>query len=96
MDVLILYVFKMNEFECFLGLEAVFFSPQAQTVSEGEGVFLQCVSGDSSPPAHITWLKDGTLVTTGRQIQVGCVFICYLLFWAWCASVWGGGLDYGL
>lgn len=52
------------------GLEDVFFSPQDQTVREGEGVFLQCVSGESSPPASITWLKDGTLVTRGRQIQV--------------------------
>lgn len=55
---------------CVTGLENVFFSPQDQTVREGEGVFFQCVSGDSSPPANITWLKDGTLVTRGRQIQV--------------------------
>ncbi|XP_034081216.1 uncharacterized protein LOC117552089 isoform X2 [Gymnodraco acuticeps] len=52
-----------------LGLEDVFFSPQVQTVREGEGVFFQCVSGESSPPASITWLKDGTLVTKGRHIQ---------------------------
>ncbi|XP_029296203.1 hemicentin-2-like [Cottoperca gobio] len=52
-----------------LGLEDVFFSPQDQTVREGKGVFLQCVSGESSPPASITWLKDGTLVTRGRHIQ---------------------------
>ncbi|KAK1892899.1 Hemicentin-1 [Dissostichus eleginoides] len=52
-----------------LGLEDVFFSPQVQTVREGEGVFFQCVSGESSPPARITWLKDGTLVTKGRHIQ---------------------------
>ncbi|XP_035513860.1 roundabout homolog 3-like, partial [Morone saxatilis] len=52
-----------------LGLEDVFFSPQDQTVREGEGVFFQCVSGESSPPASVTWLKDGTLVTRGRQIQ---------------------------
>ncbi len=57
-------------YSVFLGLEDVFFSPQNQTVKEGEGVFLQCVSGESSPPAGITWLKDGTLVTRGRQIQV--------------------------
>ncbi|KAK6312963.1 hypothetical protein J4Q44_G00163100 [Coregonus suidteri] len=50
-------------------LEGVFFSPQSQTVSEGRAVFLQCVSGDSSPPAHITWLKDNTLFTKGAQIQ---------------------------
>ncbi|KAF3851345.1 hypothetical protein F7725_013117 [Dissostichus mawsoni] len=50
-------------------LEDVFFSPQVQTVREGEGVFFQCVSGESSPPASITWLKDGTLVTKGRHIQ---------------------------
>lgn len=55
---------------CVPGLENVFFSPQDQTVREGEGVFFQCVSGESSPPASITWLKDGTLVTRGRQIQV--------------------------
>lgn len=55
---------------CTAGLENVFFSPQDQTVREGEGVFLQCVSGESSPPASITWLKDGALVTRGRQIQV--------------------------
>nr|XP_033475526.1 peroxidasin homolog [Epinephelus lanceolatus] len=52
-----------------LGLEDVFFSPQDQTVREGEGVFLQCVSGESSPPASITWLKDGRLITRGRHIQ---------------------------
>ncbi|XP_063344925.1 cell adhesion molecule DSCAML1-like [Pelmatolapia mariae] len=52
-----------------LGLEDVFFSPQDQTVREGEGVFLRCVSGESSPPASITWLKDGKVVTRGRQIQ---------------------------
>ncbi|KAI9513777.1 hypothetical protein NQZ68_039441 [Dissostichus eleginoides] len=52
-----------------LGLEDVFFSPQVQTVREGEGVYFQCVSGESSPPARITWLKDGTLVTKGRHIQ---------------------------
>nr|XP_046206249.1 neurofascin-like isoform X2 [Oncorhynchus gorbuscha] len=50
-------------------LEAVFFSPQSQTVSEGQTVFLQCVSGNSSPPAHITWLKDNTLFTKGTQMQ---------------------------
>ncbi|XP_042150824.1 uncharacterized protein LOC112263112 isoform X2 [Oncorhynchus tshawytscha] len=50
-------------------LEAVFFSPQSQTVSEGQAVFLQCVSGNSSPPAHITWLKDNTLFTKGTQMQ---------------------------
>ncbi|XP_040052217.2 uncharacterized protein LOC120831123 isoform X1 [Gasterosteus aculeatus] len=52
-----------------LSLEDVFFSPQDQTVREGEGVFFQCVSGESSPPASITWLKDGTPVTRGRHIQ---------------------------
>lgn len=55
---------------CGPGLEDVFFSPQDQTVREGEGVFLQCVSGESSPPASISWLKDGGEVTRGRQIQV--------------------------
>ncbi|XP_034547391.1 uncharacterized protein LOC117818562 [Notolabrus celidotus] len=52
-----------------LGLEEVFFSPEDQTVREGEGVFFQCVSGESSAPASITWLKDETQVTRGRQIQ---------------------------
>ncbi|XP_068994405.1 uncharacterized protein [Embiotoca jacksoni] len=52
-----------------LGLEDVFFSPQDQTVREGQGVFFQCVSGESSPPASITWLKDGEVVKGGRQIQ---------------------------
>ncbi|XP_074525766.1 peroxidasin homolog [Halichoeres trimaculatus] len=51
------------------GLEEVFFSPEDQTVRVGEGVFFQCVSGESSAPASITWLKDETLVTRGRQIQ---------------------------
>lgn len=57
-----------------LGLENVFYSPQDQTVKEGKGVFFQCVSGESSPPAHITWLKDGTPVRRGRQVKV-CVYI---------------------
>ncbi|KAK2901793.1 uncharacterized protein [Channa argus] len=52
-----------------LGLEDVFFSPQDETVTEGGGVFFQCVSGESSPPASITWLKGGKVVTRGRQIQ---------------------------
>ncbi|CAK6959735.1 titin [Scomber scombrus] len=52
-----------------LGLEDVFFSPQDQTVREGESAFFQCVSGESSPPASITWLQDGKVVTRGRQIQ---------------------------
>ncbi|XP_042277842.1 roundabout homolog 3 [Thunnus maccoyii] len=52
-----------------LGLEDVFFSPQDQTVKDGESVFFQCVSGESSPPASITWLQDGKVVTRGRQIQ---------------------------
>lgn len=52
------------------GLEDVFFSPQDQTVTEGEAVFLQCVSGESLPPASISWLKDGEVVARGKQIQV--------------------------
>ncbi|XP_041642845.1 uncharacterized protein LOC121509488 [Cheilinus undulatus] len=52
-----------------LGLEEVFFSPEDQTAREGEGVFFQCVSGESSAPASITWLKDEMLVKRGRQIQ---------------------------
>ncbi|KAJ7993998.1 hypothetical protein DPEC_G00261390 [Dallia pectoralis] len=50
-------------------LDRVFFSPPSQTVSEGQSVFLQCVSGDSSPPADITWLKDSMPFTKGTQIQ---------------------------
>lgn len=61
---------KIDKLRCVPGLEDVFFSPQDQTVREGEGVFLRCVSGESSPPASITWLKDGKVVTRGRQIQV--------------------------
>ncbi|XP_024130418.1 flocculation protein FLO11 [Oryzias melastigma] len=52
-----------------LGLEEVFFSPQNQTVREGGAVFLQCVSGESSSPAEIFWLKDGGVVTRGRHFQ---------------------------
>nr|XP_023648028.1 uncharacterized protein LOC111833710 isoform X2 [Paramormyrops kingsleyae] len=51
------------------GMEAVFFSPKSQLVPEGDSVFLQCISGDSRPPAHITWEKDGSPVTKGNQIQ---------------------------
>ncbi|XP_041926435.1 hemicentin-1 isoform X2 [Alosa sapidissima] len=50
-------------------LEDVFFSPLSQTAQEGQLVFLQCVSGDSSPAAHITWLKDGKPLSRGTQIQ---------------------------
>ncbi|KAF7205614.1 uncharacterized protein [Nothobranchius furzeri] len=52
-----------------LGLDDVFFSPHNQTIREGQAVFFQCVSGESSPPANITWIKDGQLVTRGRQFQ---------------------------
>ncbi|KAM9744597.1 uncharacterized protein ACNS7B_011743 [Menidia menidia] len=52
-----------------LGLEDVFFSPQDQTVREGEAVFFQCVSGEASPPASITWLKDGKVVRRGKMFQ---------------------------
>ncbi|XP_048849286.1 hemicentin-2-like [Brienomyrus brachyistius] len=51
------------------GMEAVFFSPKSQLVPEGDSVFLQCISGDSRPPAHITWEKDGSPLTKGTQIQ---------------------------
>ncbi|XP_057688183.1 neuroglian [Corythoichthys intestinalis] len=51
------------------GLEEVFFSPLDQTVKEGEEASFRCVSGESSPPAIILWMKDGTLVTTGKQSQ---------------------------
>ncbi|XP_028831759.1 hemicentin-2 isoform X2 [Denticeps clupeoides] len=50
-------------------LEDVFFSPQSQTVREGDSVFLQCVSGDSSPAAHISWLKDGQHIRRGTQVE---------------------------
>ncbi|XP_061788679.1 uncharacterized protein [Nerophis lumbriciformis] len=51
------------------GLEEVFFSPQDQSVREGEDVSFRCVSGESLSPTSIFWLKDGNVVTTGRQIQ---------------------------
>lgn len=51
-------------------LENVFFSPQSQSVIKGQDVFFQCVSGDSSPPAHISWLKNSRVFTRGTQIQV--------------------------
>uniref|UniRef100_A0AAV2MR39 Ig-like domain-containing protein n=1 Tax=Knipowitschia caucasica TaxID=637954 RepID=A0AAV2MR39_KNICA len=52
-----------------LSLDDVFFSPQDQTAHEGATVFFPCVSGESSPAASISWLKDGKPVTRGRQIQ---------------------------
>ncbi len=54
----------------FVGLEDVFFHPQSMRTEEGHDVFLQCVSGDSSPPAQISWLKNGRVFTKGNQIQV--------------------------
>ncbi|XP_028312721.1 uncharacterized protein LOC114469411 [Gouania willdenowi] len=51
------------------GLEDVFFDPQDQTVREGDGMFFQCVSGESSPPASITWFRDGNRINRGRWIQ---------------------------
>lgn len=51
-------------------LENMFFSPQSQSVIKGQDVFFQCVSGDSSPPAHISWLKNSRAFTKGTQIQV--------------------------
>ncbi|XP_076854212.1 peroxidasin homolog isoform X2 [Brachyhypopomus gauderio] len=50
-------------------LDNVFFSPQSQITNEGQDVFFRCVSGDSSPPAHISWLKNGKAFTRGAQIQ---------------------------
>ncbi|XP_026994292.2 hemicentin-1-like [Tachysurus fulvidraco] len=50
-------------------LENVFFSPQSQSVIKGQDVFFQCVSGDSSPPAHISWLKNNRALNRGTQIQ---------------------------
>ncbi|XP_058231005.1 titin isoform X2 [Hemibagrus wyckioides] len=50
-------------------LENVFFSPQSQSVIKGQDVFFQCVSGDSSPPAHISWLKNSKAFNRGTQIQ---------------------------
>lgn len=48
----------------------MFFHPQSMRTEEGHDVFLQCVSGDSSPPAQISWLKNGRVLTKGNQIQV--------------------------
>ncbi|KAL6465367.1 hypothetical protein MHYP_G00255000 [Metynnis hypsauchen] len=50
-------------------LENIFFSPQSQTAEVGQDIFFQCVSGDSSPPAYISWLKNGRAVSKGTQIQ---------------------------
>ncbi|XP_043096276.1 Down syndrome cell adhesion molecule-like protein 1 homolog [Puntigrus tetrazona] len=50
-------------------LEDVFFHPQSMRTEEGRDVFLQCVSGESSPPAQISWLKNGRVLTKGSQIQ---------------------------
>ncbi|XP_017546472.2 contactin-2 [Pygocentrus nattereri] len=50
-------------------LENIFFSPQSQSAEEGQDIFFQCVSGDSSPPAYISWLKNGRAVSKGTQIQ---------------------------
>ncbi|XP_052447962.1 titin-like [Carassius gibelio] len=50
-------------------LEDVFFHPQSMRTEVGHDVFLQCVSGDSSPPAQISWLKNGRILTKGNQIQ---------------------------
>ncbi|XP_016131069.1 neural cell adhesion molecule 1-like [Sinocyclocheilus grahami] len=50
-------------------LKNVFFHPQSMRTEEGQDVFLQCVSGDSSPPAQISWLKNGRILTKGNQIQ---------------------------
>lgn len=53
-----------------LGLDDVFLGPQNQIVRDGEEAVFQCVSGESSPPASITWIKNGEVVRRGRQIQV--------------------------
>ncbi|XP_073807729.1 uncharacterized protein isoform X2 [Danio rerio] len=50
-------------------LQDVFFHPQSMQTEEGRDVFLQCVSGDSFPPAQISWLKNGRVLTKGNQIQ---------------------------
>ncbi|XP_051519218.1 roundabout homolog 3-like [Myxocyprinus asiaticus] len=50
-------------------LEDVFFHPQSLKIEVGHDVFFQCVSGDSSPPAQIAWLKNGRVLTSGNQIQ---------------------------
>lgn len=68
--------FKMFGLQLSLGcmspadLENVFFSPQSQSVIEGQDVFFQCVSGDSTPLAHISWFKNSRAITRGTQIQV--------------------------
>ncbi|TRY94623.1 hypothetical protein DNTS_001878 [Danionella cerebrum] len=51
------------------GLQDVFFHPQSLRAEEGRDVFLQCVSGDSSPPAQISWTKNGRILTKGNLIQ---------------------------
>ncbi|XP_077570985.1 uncharacterized protein LOC144195314 isoform X2 [Stigmatopora nigra] len=53
----------------WLGLEEVFFSPGDQRVKEGEEASFHCISGESSSPAMIIWIKDGSLVTSGIQTQ---------------------------
>ncbi|XP_041856310.1 protein turtle homolog B [Melanotaenia boesemani] len=68
-SILWLFILSSQSVASQLGLEDVFFNPQDQTVKEGQAVFFQCVSGESSPPASITWLKDGRVVTRGRQFQ---------------------------
>ncbi|XP_066569159.1 roundabout homolog 3 isoform X2 [Amia ocellicauda] len=50
-------------------LDGMFHSPMSQTVRAGDSVFFQCVSGDSLPPAQISWQKEGQLFTKGGQIQ---------------------------
>ncbi|XP_057213012.1 hemicentin-1 isoform X1 [Triplophysa rosa] len=60
---------KMSSSASELGLEDVFFHPQSLSTEEGHDVFFQCVSGDSFPPAQISWLKNGRVLTIGNQIQ---------------------------
>lgn len=57
----------------------MFFHPQSMTTEEGHDVFLQCVSGDSFPPAQISWLKNGRVLMKGNQIQVGSFIVHTLL-----------------
>lgn len=65
-----IHAFPFKFYPCVPGLENVFFSPEDQTVREGDGHLFQCVSGESSPPASITWLKNGKPVKRGKTIQV--------------------------
>ncbi|XP_067825523.1 uncharacterized protein [Heptranchias perlo] len=50
-------------------IEPVFYSPSSQSVSAGESVSFQCVSGESRPLVEIRWTKDRRNVSEGFQFQ---------------------------